>query len=252
MSPSPRQKRGCCRGETREASRRERREARPLKGRLQGGCERVHGGPSSGRVWPASSRASEPASRERYVAAGASATWSPAGRGSVPGREEQGLLDGAGGAALARRVAAVVGRGGGGGAAPGLRLLRLRLLLSGASEEVEGDAPEAATGRTASMERLAAALGRLAWSSGPPLPLDLIVAKCRLPALVRPGPGGSLARGAVGKAKGAAAWLLLSVGERCRGWREIFRASAGYLRLSARREGERRCRLKKNGREASG
>ncbi|XP_032071986.1 GRB2-associated and regulator of MAPK protein 2 [Thamnophis elegans] len=39
------------------------------------------------------------------------------------------------------------------------------------------------------MERLAAALGRLAWSSGPPLPLDLIVAKCRLPALVRPGPG---------------------------------------------------------------
>ncbi|XP_033001131.1 GRB2-associated and regulator of MAPK protein 2 [Lacerta agilis] len=39
------------------------------------------------------------------------------------------------------------------------------------------------------MERLAAALGRMAWSSGPPLPLDLIVAKCRLPALVRPGPG---------------------------------------------------------------
>ncbi|XP_062979753.1 GRB2-associated and regulator of MAPK protein 2 [Elgaria multicarinata webbii] len=39
------------------------------------------------------------------------------------------------------------------------------------------------------MERLAAALGRLAWSSGPPLPLDLIVAKCRLPALVRPAPG---------------------------------------------------------------
>ncbi|KAJ6661185.1 hypothetical protein lerEdw1_015322 [Lerista edwardsae] len=39
------------------------------------------------------------------------------------------------------------------------------------------------------MERLAAALGRLAWSPGPPLPLDLIVAKCPLPALVRPGPG---------------------------------------------------------------
>ncbi|XP_072841869.2 GRB2-associated and regulator of MAPK protein 2 [Pogona vitticeps] len=39
------------------------------------------------------------------------------------------------------------------------------------------------------MERLAAALSRLAWSPGPPLPLDLIVAKCRLPALVRPGPG---------------------------------------------------------------
>uniref|UniRef100_A0A8D2JL99 GRB2 associated regulator of MAPK1 subtype 2 n=1 Tax=Varanus komodoensis TaxID=61221 RepID=A0A8D2JL99_VARKO len=39
------------------------------------------------------------------------------------------------------------------------------------------------------MERLAAALGRLAWSPGPPLPLDLIVARCRLPALVRPGPG---------------------------------------------------------------
>nr|XP_056708683.1 GRB2-associated and regulator of MAPK protein 2 [Euleptes europaea] len=42
------------------------------------------------------------------------------------------------------------------------------------------------------MERVAAALGRVAWSPGPPLPLDLIVAKGRLPALVRPAPGESM------------------------------------------------------------
>ncbi|XP_074845174.1 GRB2-associated and regulator of MAPK protein 2 [Carettochelys insculpta] len=38
------------------------------------------------------------------------------------------------------------------------------------------------------MEKLAAGLGRISWSSGA-LPLDVIVSKCRLPTLVRPGPG---------------------------------------------------------------
>lgn len=131
--------------------------------------------------------------------------------------------------------------------------LPLRLLLNGASEEVEGDAPAAATGRTASMERLAAALGRLAWSSGPPLPLDLIVAKCRLPALVRPGPGGSLARGAVGRRRGLPGFFRLGIvavaGGRFLGLRGLFvrRRVRGPVGKTGREPGKQGAERKRDG-----
>uniref|UniRef100_A0ACB8G8U9 Uncharacterized protein n=1 Tax=Sphaerodactylus townsendi TaxID=933632 RepID=A0ACB8G8U9_9SAUR len=152
---------------------------RRLAGCLEGACERRRAVPPSGGGPEQPAKAGE----------GRRRGWCQPGdeqpAACAPGRRarERALrLDGADAALLGWSGPTSGGGGGGGGASwPGLP----SGCPAGAGE-AEGDA--AATGRAASMERLAAALGRVAWSPGPPLPLDLIVAKCRLPALVRPGP----------------------------------------------------------------
>ncbi|KAF7235893.1 GRB2-associated and regulator of MAPK protein 2 [Varanus komodoensis] len=79
------------------------------------------------------------------------------------------------------------------------------------------------------MERLAAALGRLAWSPGPPLPLDLIVARCRLPALDAEAGGAGRARPSrPSPSRSAAGEFVEGVGEQdvllihsCRQWTTV-------------------------------